>query len=67
METRLERIETIAETLHKVTLKQIDELEAAYNPKTDTIFYFAWKDGDQQEAGYMVVCGTKVKKKVASD
>ena len=66
MEARLERIELISETLHKPALKQIDELETAYDPKTDTIFYFAWKDGDQQEAGYLVVCGTKVKKKVAS-
>jgi len=61
---RLQKIEIISDRFHKIRLEEIKELENAYDPKTDTILYFAYQTGTQQEAGFMIVCGTKVKKKI---
>ena len=64
VETRLERIEMISDMFHKTRLAELKELEEAYDPKTDTILYFAYDSGKQQEVGFIVVCGTKIKKKI---
>jgi hypothetical protein len=65
IETRLERIDMISDVLHKTRLEELKALEEGFNPKTDSILFFAYESGTQQEVGFMVVCGSKVKKKIA--
>ncbi len=64
VETRLDRIEMVADTLNKSALKKLVELEPAYNPKTDSILFFRYQSGARDESGFIVTEGGKMKKRL---
>jgi len=63
----LARIERVADTLHKPHVEFMRQLEAAYNPKTDTILFFHYWVGDTQDYGYILTCDGVVKRRFNFD
>jgi hypothetical protein len=61
LEERLQRIDLVAETLHKTTLKELAELERVYDPRTDCILFFRYHSGAQDESGFLLTRSGKVK------
>jgi hypothetical protein len=60
-EQRLAYINQVAEACNKESMGKIREIEAAYDPKVDSILYFHYKSGSTDEAGYLITCGGSLK------
>jgi hypothetical protein len=63
VQRRLDRIQKVANELNKDSMDKIRDIEAAYDPKTDSILYFHYKSGSTDEAGYLVATGGSLKAK----
>ena len=64
LEERLQRIDLVAETLHESTFQKLAELEQVYDPRTDCVLFFRCCSGAQQESGFLLTSGGKVKKRL---
>jgi hypothetical protein len=64
LEERLQYIDTVAERLHKSALKKLAEVDRMYDPRTDCLLFFRYGSGAQEESGYLLTSGGRVKKRL---
>ncbi|MFN7139037.1 MAG: hypothetical protein ACK4UN_06845 [Limisphaerales bacterium] len=58
-------VEAMAKYLFQSNMSAIEELEKAFTPRTDSVFFFNYDDDQVSEFGWMIVRKNKVKTKVS--
>lgn len=67
LQEHLAYVERAADTLHTSHVEFMKQLEAVYNPKTDTILFFHYWMGDTQDYGYLLTRDGVVKRRFTFD